>query len=147
MSKTNYEKHAELEFKAAGWVDDKGQWKDEMQQLICSQVLTLLKVFSTHGHSGTTAPYAIQLFKKLANFEPIVALTGEDWEWTKVADNMWQNKRCSHVLKDKTRAYDIEGKIFREPDGHCYTNTESKVTVTFPYTPKREYVDRPKKEN
>jgi hypothetical protein len=55
---------------------------------------------------------------------------------------MWQNNRCCHVFKDNAgNAYDIDGKIFREPDGACYTSRDSRVPVTFPYTPVREYVD------
>lgn len=58
-----------------------------------------------------------------------------------------QNKRCSHVFKDKDgNAYDIDGKVFREPDGCCFTSKDSFVPVTFPYTPKTEYVDVPKDE-
>ena len=54
----------------------------------------------------------------------------------------WQNNRASHVFKcSDGQAYDIEGKIFRDKAGHCYTNRDSRVDVTFPYTPKREYVD------
>jgi len=46
------------------------------------------------------------------------------------------------VFKDETgEAYDINGKVFREPSGSCYTSFESRVPVTFPYTPTTEYVD------
>ena len=77
---SNYEKHALREFKAAGWTDENGDFDCEIQKLICKQVLELLKVFSKHGHSGSTASYALNMFGKLAAFEPIVPLTGEDWE-------------------------------------------------------------------
>ena len=138
---SNLIKHAKTEFKAAGWIDVDGKM-EEMQDLMCRQVLELLKLFSSHGHSGTSAPYAVNMFKKLAMFEPIVPITGEDWEWTEVDDNMWQNKRCSHVFKGENgRAYDMEGKIFRESNGSCYTSKDSRVYIDFPYTPKREYVD------
>lgn len=141
---STYKDHAMLEFKAAKWVDENGNWKDEMQELICKQVLELLELFSTHGHSGSYAPYAISLFKQLASFEPIVSLTGEDWEWND-AGGIFQNKRCSHVFKDSKdgKAYDSEGRIFREPNGCCYQNGNSRVYIEFPYTPKREYVDVP----
>jgi len=139
----SYRGHAMVEFRAAGWVDDAGNWTDDMQKLICEQVLELLDFFSKHGHSGSSAPYAIGLFKKLASFEPIVPLTGEDWEWSEVSDRgTVQNKRCSHVFKDTNgRAYDIDGRIFRQPNGSCYTGKGSWVYVDFPYTPKREYVN------
>ena len=155
--------HALMEFRAAGWVDENGNWKEEYQQLLCEGVLKLLMVFADEGHSGTSAPYAINLFKKLAMFEPIVPLTGEDWEWSDVRHNgdgsiHYQNKRCSHVFKEGDgQAYDIDGKVFWEwcerplsedEEGYpgidtfksYYTGYESRTPVTFPYTPTKEYV-------
>lgn len=147
----NYEKHAWLEFKAAGWVDDNNKFNDEMQEAICNHVLKLLEVFDGEGHSGSSAPYAIGLFEKLAKFEPVAPLTGEDWEWVDVAEQsggpLWQNKRCSHVFKDNNGAYDIDGIVFydwhTDENGEKYkthfTSRESRVPVTFPYVPKTEY--------
>ena len=140
-----YKEHALLEFKACGWIDEKGKYTDEMQKLMCKQVLELLDLFSSHGHSGFSAPSAINMFKLLASFEPLKPLTGEEWEWTEVSEGVFQNKRCSHVFKDKDRfngnAYDIEGKIFREPNGACFANKDSCVEITFPYTPTSIFVD------
>jgi hypothetical protein len=150
----NYVKHAWQEFKAAGWLDENDNFKDEMQEMICKHVLKLLEVFDGEGHSGTSAPYAISLFKNLASFDPIAPLTGEDWEWTDVAEQsggpLWQNKRCSHVFKDNDGAYDIDGIVFYdiikgengEEYKSYYTCKESRVPVTFPYTPKTEYKER-----
>jgi len=147
----NYEKHAWLEFKAAGWVDDNNKFDDEMQEMICTHVLKLLDVFDGEGHSGSSAPYAIELFKKLALFEPVAPLTGEDWEWTDVAEQsggpLWQNKRCSHVFKDNNGAYDSDGIVFydwyvnEEGEKHktYFTSRDSRVPITFPYTPTRIY--------
>jgi hypothetical protein len=142
---SNYRKHAFMEFKAAGWLDDKNQFKDEMQGLICEHVLKLLEVFDEEGHSGSSAPYAINLFSRLANFEPVAPLTGEDWEWNDTGHN-YQNKRASHVFKDYDgNVYDIEGKVFwewckpydgrepQEPYKSYYTCRDSRVPVTFPY--------------
>ena len=127
-----------------------------MQQAICEHVLKLLEVFADEGHSGSSAPYAIDLFKKLAMFEPIVPLTGEDWEWTEVTSGGFQNKRCSRVFKQADRfngqAYDIDAIVFYdwytdEKTGEKYkshyTCRESVVPITFPYTPKTEYKERP----
>lgn len=140
----NYQKHAEREFKAAGW-DLK---KDSMQKAICDHVMKLLEVFDGEGHSGSSAPYAVNLFKKLALFEPICPLTGKDEEWNEIGKGHFQNNRCSHVFKDADRfngqAYDGEGIIFRDPDGSCCTNSGSNVPIVFPYTPTRKYVDRQK---
>ena len=142
---SNLHKHALAEFRAAGWTDADGKFEDDMQEAICKHVLELLKVFADEGHSGSTAPYTVNMFKKLAMFEPLVPLTGEDWEWSDCGNGVFQNKRCSRVFKQADRfngqAYDIEGRVFREPTGACYTGAESRVPVTFPYTPKTEYVD------
>lgn len=115
---------------------------DEMQELMNSQLLEIVTVFSTHGHSGFSAGYAANLIDKLLRYKPIGPLTGADSEWNQVADDMWQNRRCSHVFKGPDgRAYDINGKVFREPSGACFTNSESRVYVAFPYVPTTEYVD------
>jgi hypothetical protein len=147
---SNLKKHAEAEFRAAGFIDENGKYCDEMQEAICNHIYKLLEVFSDEGHSGSTAPYTINLFTKLASFKPLVPLTGEDWEWNEVSERMgskcWQNKRASHVFKDENGAYDIEGKVFwewsmpyegrepMEPYKSYYTCRESRVPVTFPYT-------------
>lgn len=140
--------HAQNEFRAAKWVDENGVYMDEMQELICKHVLKLLEVFEDEGHSGSSAPYAIKVFSRLAMFEPIAPLTGEDWEWTETSRGVLQNKRASHVFKDLDtgEAYDINGKVFWEwaesydedgtqgpPHKSYYTSRDSRVPVTFPY--------------
>jgi hypothetical protein len=145
--------HAKREFRVAGWMDERGKYSDEMQGMICDHVLKLIEMFSDEGHSGSSAPYAINLFSKLAKFEPITPLTGEDDEWVMHDYGngpSYQNKRASHVFKDADgKAYDIDGKVFWEWSGtkedpykSHYTCRESRVYVTFPYTPSTEYVYR-----
>lgn len=141
----NLELHALRELKAAGYTPLAQPQEDGPNKWIQESIIDLIRVFSKQGHSGFSAPYCIEMFSKLAKFEPLVPLKGDDDEWVDVASingsPMWQNKRCSHVFKDETGAYDIDGKIFREPDGCCYTSRESRVYITFPYTPASEYVD------
>lgn len=139
----SYKKHAIQEFKAAGWLDENGKYCDEIQELICTQILELLGKFDEHGHGGSSAPYAVNIFKKLTMFEPITPVTGADWEWQDVdGKGTFQNTRCSHVFKGPDgRAYDIDGYVFREKSGACFTNKDSRRYVEFPYTPKTEYID------
>ena len=133
---SNYENHAKKEFEVLGWPGD-----DEMQKLMCEQIIELLNLFGKHGHSGSSAPYAVNLFKKLALFHPISPLTGCDSEWNEIGDNLFQNNRCSHVFKKDGKAYDIDGKVFSDDDGETwFTSGESRVYITFPYTPKTEYI-------
>lgn len=153
---SNYLKHAEREFKAAGWVDEDGKFSDDMQEMICKQVIELLKVFDGAGHSGSSAPYALNLFTTLARFDPIGPLTGVDSEWNEVGDGVFQNNRCSHIFKQADRfdgqAYDLDAIIFYdeytdEEDGEVhksyFTSSDSRQVVTFPHVvdpSKRLYV-------
>lgn len=147
----SYQTHALREFRAAGWIDIDGKYCDEMQRLMCTQVLELLALFDKHGHSGSSAPYAINLFSKLAKFKPIGPLTGEDWEWNEVGHGVFQNNRCSHVFKQADRfdgqAYDIDAIVFFDwytaEDGKrrksYFTGNGSAQPITFPYTPVTVY--------
>lgn len=159
---SNYKSHAEREFRAAGWMDENGEFNDEMQEMICKHVLELLEVFADEGHSGSSAPYAINMFSKLAKFEPIAPLTGEDWEWFDHGECM-QNKRCGAVFKQANRfngkPYYLDGKVFWEWASHTdidngapfksyFTSADSCVVIEFPWVPpeKPEYIFVPNEE-
>ena len=166
---SNYKFHAMTEFRAAGWIDEDGKYCDEMQEAICNHVLKLLEVFADEGHSGSSAPYAIDLFAKLAKFDPVVPLTGEDWEWNEISDDrtngvtVYQNKRCGSVFKQSDRfdgkPYWLDGKVFwewssfddmydGEPFKSYYTSKDSLVTIEFPWVKPNssEYVFVPTNE-
>jgi hypothetical protein len=118
---------------------------DEMQDEINRHILRMVRTFAREGHSGSSAPYAISILQKLLRYEPLGPLTGDDSEWNNVSDmageETWQNNRCSHVFKGADgRAYDINGRVFVEPDGACYTSRDSRVYVAFPYKPHTQYV-------
>ena len=118
--------------------NDTGDMNGKMAQ----SIVEVVEKFSEQGHSGFSAGYASNLLEKLLRFEPISPLTGEADEWMEVGEGVWQNIRCFHVFKETGgRAYDIDGRIFREPDGSTFTSAGSRVYITFPYTPRREYVD------
>ncbi|MBK3745284.1 hypothetical protein G3A39_39565 [Paraburkholderia aspalathi] len=115
---------------------------DKMQDQIETAILDIVDKFAGQGHSGSSASYTIACIEKLLRFEPLTPLTGVDDEWANVSDGLYQNKRCSRVFKDANgQVYDINGKVFREPSGACFTNRDSRVPVVFPYTPKTEIVD------
>jgi hypothetical protein len=132
---SNLRSFAEAELKASK--ADESLYGDSLPKA----VLELIDVFEKQGHSGMSASVTIQLFTQLAKFEPLGPLTGEDDEWNECSPGIWQNRRCSHVFKEADGAYDSNGRIFRDPDGSCYTSKGSRVPVTFPYFPKSEYVD------
>lgn len=125
----------------------RGDEPDEMQDLMDAHIIRMVETFADEGHSGFSASYAVSILEKVLRFEPLTPLTGDADEWSSLdyePDMAAQNKRCSRVFKraDGT-AYDIEAVIFREPDGVCFTSSDSRKDVVFPYVPTREYVDVP----
>lgn len=137
---SNLEAFAESELRRAGMFDKDSDYGGMMGDA----VLKMIRLFAEEGHSGFSANMAVNLFERLARFEPLTPLTGSDDEWMEVSDGCWQNVRCSHVFKDADgKAYDTQGKVFREPSGSCFTSFDSRVYLTFPYIPKIEYVDVP----
>lgn len=134
---SNLRNHAETELKAAGLFDKDSDYGG----MLAEAVLELVDKFSDQGHSGFSAKQTIRIFSKVADFEPLVPLTGEDDEWNEVGDGVFQNRRCSHIFKENGQAYDIQGRVFREPSGACFTSKDSRVDIDFPHTPSTEYVD------
>jgi len=138
---SNLVKYAESEMDRIGLTD-----ADEYNAMMRKHILAMVKLFSDEGHSGFSAPYAINIIKKVLMFKPLSPLTGEDDEWTNVRDYgdnpHYQNKRLSSVFKDANGdVYNIDGKVFwewyRNEDGEAvktyYTSRDSRVPVTFPY--------------
>lgn len=141
---SNLVDYAKDELKRIGMIDSGEPYND----MATKNILDLIELFSSQGHSGFTAPYVINAFSRLAKFKPLAPLTGEDDEWNNVGDH-FQNKRYPAVFKDKDgTAYNIEGKVFTDDGEVWYMCKDSKVNITFPYTvpDKPEYVYRNKEE-
>jgi len=117
-----------------------GRTNDEIQNEMNKCVLEIVTVFSLQNHSGCSAAYILNLLENLLKFKNIAPLTGADDEWNKFGDNYWQNNRLSTVFKTKDEVYDINGIVFIDKNGAAYTNLESRVPVTFPYTQNITYV-------
>ena len=142
-------KHAKRELALLGYkLPEEYTDENDPNKWVCDNILELLEVFGKQGHSGQTAPYVIGMFFKLASHEPITPLTGEDSEWEKVDFQTLQNIRCTRVFKNKNtgKIFDIQRKIFEEPDGARFVNNNSLVDITFPYMPRTEIVKVPKQE-
>jgi len=133
---------AKQELLAAGYKPIEEDTEEGPNKWIQENILELLQVFSKQGHSGVSAPFCINTFKKLAMFEPLSPITGEDHEWIEVGKGVFQNKRCSRVFKQADRfngqAYDINGRVFYDSNGCYFANMNSCIPITFPYTPMTE---------
>jgi hypothetical protein len=131
--------YAKSELERGGWL--KPDAEDGVYDgMLGAAVMKLIELFADEGHTGQSAPIAIALFTRLASFEPLSPLTGDNDEWMEVREGHFQNRRCSRVFKNGDEVYDIDGFVFEAPDGSRYTNLKSHRAVTFPYTPKTEIV-------
>jgi hypothetical protein len=155
--------HAKTELQIAGLFD---KTEDFYEGMTGEAVMELIEVFSKQGHSGMSAPIVADLFKKLANYEPLIGITGKDEEWGDVRDigngkSWYQNKRCSALFKDGKdgKPYYIDAIIKRDQNGICWSgmawlNEEdyksgdrSKMVgkrgyvKSFPFVPKTFYID------
>ena len=154
--------HAKLELQIAGLFDSDSDYGG----MVAHDVMELIEVFAKQGHSGMSAPYVASIFNKLANFEPLLPITGKDEEWGDVRDigngvPWYQNKRCSALFKDGKdgRPYTIDAIVKRDQNGACWsgfawlseedykTGDRSKMIgkkgyiKSFPFTPKTFYID------
>lgn len=93
--KSKYITHAKSEFKIA-WPE-----MDNMQDFMCKQIIELLSILATHGDSGSSIIYKLNLFEKMAKFRIIAPLTFKDDEFSEpyFDDDTRQNKRDSRVFK------------------------------------------------
>jgi len=148
--------HAKIELLKLGYppIED---CEDDPDKWIQENVLELLEVFANQGHSGSSAPYVIHLFSKLANHDPISPIMCTDDEWTDVGmlgnDDIFQNKRCSAVFKQGVdgKPYYLDAIVWKNQNGNSYTGNncmnskhekiKSSQNIKIPFTPKTFYID------
>ena len=146
---SNLIKHAERELSLIGY-----DGKDEYNNMAKAAIMELLATFANQRHSGFSASYVTDIFNKLARFETLSPLTGEENEWNDVTEmsgdrkTLFQNNRNSAVFKDDTRCYYINACLWIEDNGNTYANKKSRGYIkSFPFTPKTFYVKVDKDNN
>ena len=84
---------------------------DGMDGMLYNDVIELLAVFVSQGHSNNSAPIILNMFQRLAQFQPLSPLRFTDDEWVAFADGEFQNIRRSCFFKESPhdRVYTIEG--------------------------------------
>jgi len=144
--------HAKNELDAIGLTENS---PDEMNREMRKNILELIEVFGEQWHSGFSAHYAIESFVRLAKYQPLAPLSGDDAEWTNVSDisenedgyTLYQNKRASNVFKEvredgSIQAYQFDHYIFQDENGANFTRGKDsrKYITEWPYEPSHEYV-------
>lgn len=123
--------------------------KDGMQEIINQNILDLVKLFSSQGHSGVSGRYVINALSRLLEYKPLNPLTGEADEWGDPygPDETQQNKRCPSVFKSKTDPpHDIDAIVVSDNGGVSWFYSHLfKKEITFPYlppiTPEKIYIE------
>lgn len=130
QSESNLVRFAYGELQHAGMFGADADYDGELAH----SVLDLIEEFSKQGHSGGSAGLTIELFNRLARFQPLGPLTGDPEEWYEPLPGTFQNRRLGTVFKDGAdgQPYDIDGAVWRCEDGTIVTE---KINITFPYTP------------
>lgn len=144
QEESRYMQFAKKELSILGY--DLNDTEEGPNKWIMENLFELLEVFGRQGHSGSSAPYCANMFKKLALFEPLSPVTGDDSEWVEVGDGVFQNNRCSAVFKQKGgKPYYLDAIVWRGQNGSSFTGTvegvRSRQVIRLPFTPKTFYVD------
>lgn len=85
------------------------------------QVIEAVAVFASHGNSGGSAPWEINLVQKLCDWNIISPLRFTDDEWCQISsDGTCQNRR--------------KGNVFKEPDGSIHYNGAFSKRATDRYS-------------
>jgi len=121
------------------------------------EILALVKAFGHSGQSGGSAPYTAKAITraldKLLMFDPIMPITGEDWEWNELEPGMMgrpnvkQNKRLSSVFMEDGQAHYLNAVVFRgNEDWDTFVGEVEGVSSClnikgFPFEPKTFYID------
>lgn len=97
IAHSNICRHAKAELKRAGYGNGEGGPNDWMYE----QVMEAVAVFASHGNSGGSAPFEVQLVQKLCSWDIISPLRFTDDEWYQISeDGTCQNTRKSDVFKE-----------------------------------------------
>lgn len=119
----------------------------KMQKSVNNDILDIIKLFSGQGHSGFSASYTLNILKRLLDYKPLSAITGNEDEWEQLnysPDLAYQSKRCPSIFRDADgKVYNVEAKVFSDDGGHTWYNCkDSREYVELPYEvpAKPEYV-------
>lgn len=122
IANSNICQHAKAELKRAGYGKGEGGPNDWMYE----QVMEAVAVFAIHGNSGTSAPYEINLVKRLCDWDIISPLKFTDDEWCQISkDGTCQNIRKTDVFKESDGTIHYNEAFAKRPtDRYSYATKE-----------------------
>lgn len=109
--------------------------EDETKKLVYNDVLEFIELFSKQQQLGHNIQYCVDIFAKLAYFQPLTPITDDEDEWTDIDENFYQHKRCPEVFKDKKTGTSctMYGYVFKDQNEKYFINEYSLKKISFPY--------------
>lgn len=99
--KSNLYKHAKRELELANMISYKGFKADPYNEMVSKNVLKLIKVFSSAGHSGFSAEMTLAIFNRVAKFGTLSVLEPTLEEAHNVdGKDLFQSSRHPSVFSD-----------------------------------------------
>ena len=112
IRESNICKHAIKELKLAGYGNGESGPNDWMYQ----QVIEAVAIFASHGNSGGSDPWEINLVQKLCDWDIISPLRFTNDEWSQISsDGTCQNRRKSDVFKEPNGSIHYNGAFSKRP--------------------------------
>lgn len=153
MVMSNLIEHAKREFKRSGYTPLDEEQEDGPNKWMQENVLELIEVFSKQGHSGMSASFAIDAFKKLANYKLLTSVkSAEEFDFVETSmGGSLQSRVISSVFQEEGGEYDIDAIVFKNQKGHCFTTSLTCIGykhayIKYPFVPKTFYLDVIEKE-
>jgi len=106
---------------------------DPMQAEMSKDIMQVIKLFGSQGHSGFSAGYAIGAIERLLRFQPLTPLTGKDDEWNEIGEGVFQSRRCPSVFKDAEGACDNGVISTHYAGGNSSCSARVQYYIKFPY--------------
>jgi hypothetical protein len=81
LKKDVYREYAVREFKAAGLVEESGEYCSPEQETICEAILKMADAMATTDRSDGAIDYILKAANRIGLFSPMTPITGDDSEW------------------------------------------------------------------
>jgi len=145
-----YRDYAAAEFKAAGLIDENGDYVSPDQEKICDAILTMADGLDKTDRTKNAIDYAMSVISRIAGFAPLSEVGGEDHEWIDIDGHEAVAKQCSRLPNLCTMHNGdvmFDSAIgFVDPNGNTYigvaelengdTVASAQIVKEFPFEPR-----------